>query len=411
MTLDSRLSDLVEKRNQAWEAAKHYWESESTTLEASDAEAAARANEEISQMDARIRELHEINQANKKAEEYRDQYERFVPLEDRQQAETRERNALRAFARGETRHLDLDFGAIERHVNNDGSFEIRDLKTYTGAAGGDTVPTSFLHELYEHMIHASAIRQTNARIVRTSSGEALEMPKTLVYGTAAIVGEGTGLAEADPTFDKITLNAWKYGQLLQASYELLQDTGVALDGFLARDLGRALGQATGQAFVTGSGTNAPRGVITAVSADVGTAVQVASATVESDNLIDLMYHVIPPYRVNGFWLMADSTEKAIRKLKNADDQYVWQPGIQAGVPAQILGRPVVVDPFVAAIGSANKSVAFGDFSGFVIREAGPVRIERSDDYAFNADMTTFRAIQRVDSDLIDLNAIDVLDTD
>jgi HK97 family phage major capsid protein len=356
--------------------------------------------------------LHELNEANKKSEEYRVQYERFVPAEDRAVAEKREQNALRAFLSGESSHVDFDFTSLRAHVDpKTGEFELRDLLKVTDAGGGDTVPTAFLRELYEHMIHASAIRQTNVRILQTASGENIELPKTLVFGTAAIVGEGSAAAEADPTFDKVTLGSWKYAQLLQVSSELLSDTGVDMQGFIARDLGRALGQATGSDFVVGSGTNAPRGVMVAVAADVGTAVQVASATVESDNLIDLMYHVIPPYRVNGFWLMADSTEKAIRKIKNADDQYVWQPGLTAATPSQILGRPVVVDPFVDAIGSADESIAFGDFSGFVIREAGPTRVERSDDFAFSSDLISFRAIQRVDSDLIDLNAIDVLDTD
>jgi HK97 family phage major capsid protein len=412
------LKQLLERRNSAWEHAKAFLDraDDNGDLSAEDAAAFEEANIEVSALDTRIKELHGIAEANKKADAYREDYEKFVAPDVRDAARKKEKNALARFIAGETGALEFDFSAIETHVDmKTGAFTMRpraDLGEDSASAGGDTVPTDFLNQLYQHMIENSAIRQTGARILRTANGNALELPKAGVYGTAALKGEGTALAEADPTFGKLTLNAWKYGQLLQISNELLADSGVDITGFIAQDLGRALGQVTGAAFVTGSGSNQPRGVMVAVAADAGTAVQVASATVESDNLIDLMYDVIPQYRQNGFWLMNDSTALAIRKLKNADDQYVWQPGIQVGQPDQILGRPVVVDPNVDSIGSANESIAFGDFSrGFIIREAGGVRIERSDDYAFNTDQATYRSVMRVDSDLIDANAIDVLDTD
>jgi HK97 family phage major capsid protein len=149
----------------------------------------------------------------------------------------------------------------------------------------------------------------------------------------------------------------------------------------------------------------------AVAADAGTAVQVASATVETDNLIDLQFSVIPAYRNRGYWFMNDGTAKAVRKLKNSSDEYVWEPSFKVGTPSQLLGNPVVIDPNVAAIGSANESVAFGDFNGFIIRDVENIRIERSDDFAFSRDMIAFRAILRTDSDLIDTNSIAVLDTD
>jgi HK97 family phage major capsid protein len=138
---------------------------------------------------------------------------------------------------------------------------------------------------------------------------------------------------------------------------------------------------------------------------------VASASVETDNLIDLQYAVSAPYRNRGFWFMNDSTAKAIRKKKNGNDEYVWEPSFKVGTPSQLLGNPVVIDPFVDSIGSANESVAFGDFNGFMIRDVENIRIERSDDFAFSRDMIAFKAVLRTDSDLIDTNAIAVLDTD
>lgn len=412
--MEKLIAELIEKRARTWESAKVFLDrtDENGQLSAEDNEAYERANTEISELDKRIDELHSTHLANKKAEAYREDYETVIHPEVREATEKAERNALADFFAGRTDHIDLDFRGLDVVPNlKSGAFTLRDLGEDVAAAGGNTVPTSFVRSLYEHMIHASAIRQTNVRVLRTSSGEALELPKTVSHGTAALVGEGTALGEVDPSFGKLTLNAWKYGQLLDISNEMLSDTGVDIQGYIARDLGRALGQSTGQAFVVGDGSNKPRGVITAVAADAGTAVQIASATVELDNLIDLMYAVPPQYRINGYWLMADSTAKVIRKKKNADGDYMWQPAVVAGQPDMLFGRPVVVDPFVAAIASAAKSVAFGDFDGFIIREAGPVRIERSDEFRFSTDQVSFRGVMRVDSDLIDANAIDVLDTD
>jgi HK97 family phage major capsid protein len=305
------------------------------------------------------------------------------------------------------------FQNITRHVDpRTGRYDIRAaLGEDAAAGGGNTVPTDFLNQLYQHLIETAAIRQTNVRILPTSNGRSIQLPKTSSHGTAVWVGEGTAITGDDPSFGQLTLDAWKVAQLVRVSNELLEDTGVDLTGYIAEDLGRGIGQAEGERFVVGSGTNTPRGVMVAVANDAGTAVQVASATVESDNLIDLMYAVGRPYRARGFWFMADSTEKAIMKVKNADDQYVWRPGLQADVPATILGRPVVVDPFASAIGSANESIAFGDFGGFVIREDGNPEVKRSSERYFDTDQEAWRVTHRVDSDLLDANAIAVLDTD
>lgn len=415
--MEQMLQRLVESRNRAWASAQEFLAraDENGQLSAEDDAAFDKANEEVSALDARLKDLYNTYKANKQFEENKAEFDRVINPAARAAAEQREQSQFRRLFAGEIDHLDLDFRAIHRVVDpRTGALKIEPraaLGEDAAAAGGNTVPTDFLNQLYQHMIHLAAIRQTNVRILATSDGRPIELPKTVSFGTAALVGEGTAIAGTDPSFGQLTLNAWKYGRVLSISNELLSDTGVDIESFIAQDLGRDLGQVTGTAFVTGSGNNQPRGVVTAVAADAGTAVQVGSATVEVDNLIDLQYSVTRPYREQGFWLMADGTEKALRKKKNANDEYVWQPSIIPGVPNQLLGRPVIVDPNMPAIGSANKSVLFGDFSGFVLREAGGVRVATSEDHKFAEDQRSYRATMRVDSDLLDVNAIDALDTD
>jgi HK97 family phage major capsid protein len=312
-----------------------------------------------------------------------------------------EEKVIREFLSGARKTLDVSFSGLTRRIDpRSGAYEVRDLSTTT-TAGGYTIPTGFRAQLYEHLITNSAIRQTNATILTTASGENLHIPKTTSAGTAAIVGEGTALAEADPAFGETILGAWKYGQLIQVPTELIQDTAVDLLGYLARDAGRALGNASGGHFVTGNGTNQPLGVMVAAGTGVtgGTGlVGVPSAA----NLIDLFYSVSGEYANQGYWLMARATEGKIRGLADTTGQFLWQPSLQMGAPSTLLGRPIVTDPNVAATGTNNVSVAFGDFSPYFIRDVAAVRFERSDDFAFSTDMVSFRSILRTDGDLVDL---------
>lgn len=313
---------------------------------------------------------------------------------------------LLSFLRGERKAVTLDVRTVaaERRAIRGGARgrELRDLTVGTSTAGGNTVPTAFLRELYDYLEVFSGMRRTNARVITTSGGENLDMPKVTSHGTAAIVGEGTALAEADPAVGKLTLGAWKYGQLVQVSNELLSDTAVNILGFLAQDCGRAIARATDAHYVTGTGTNQPLGIMAACGTGVtgGTGVG-GSATF--DNLLDLLYSVNEEYRANGAqWFMKDATAGGVRRLKDSYGQYLWQPSLVAGQPDRLLNHEVVTDPNVAAAGTNNLSVAFGDFSTYVIRDVGQVRFERSDDFAFSSDIVTFRCIFRTDGDLLDL---------
>lgn len=293
--------------------------------------------------------------------------------------------AFRQLARGERRSVEVDYDA-------------RDLTVGTDSAGGHTVPTTFVRDLYESMQEMSAIRQTRVRTITTASGEQMQFPKKTSRGSASLVSEGQPLTESDPSFGQVTLGAWKYGQLLQLSYELLQDTGVNLLDVISRDAGEALGEATGAHYVTGDGSSKPQGIVTAATVGVTAA---ATGDITTDELLDLMYSVIRPYRRRGEWFLEDSTVLVVRKKKDNDGQYIWQPGLQAGEPDRLWGRPVTPDHNMPTAATGNKSVLFGDFSGYVIRDVGQMRFERSTDFAFDSDLVTFRSLIRTDGDMLD----------
>jgi HK97 family phage major capsid protein len=176
---------------------------------------------------------------------------------------------------------------------------------------------------------------------------------------------------------------------------------VDIEGYLARQAGRAVGNDFGTDIVVGDGSSKPTGIMTSTTLGV-TGAAAAAGVFTADNLIDLYYSVISPYRnsQSAAWLMRDATLATVRKLKGLDNNYLWVPGL-AGAPDTILGKPVATDPNVAAVAADAKSVAFGDMSAYYIRLAGGIRFERSDDFAFNTDQATFRCIVRGDGILLD----------
>jgi HK97 family phage major capsid protein len=274
----------------------------------------------------------------------------------------------------------------------------------TGSApGSHAVPISFVNRLREHLIENSAVRQANPTVLNTSGGEDLRVPKTTAHPTAALVDEAAAIGTSTPTLATVTLEAYKYANLFQVSREFLQDEAVNILDYLARINGQALGNISGQHFVVGDGSDKPRGIVTA--AGNGKTHSLGTGDL-AESLIDLQHSIVSGYRRNAYWLMSDATLSAVRKLREGSDgNFIWQPGLQAGVPDLLLGRPVVTDPNVPAMSGTNKFIVYGDFSGYYIRDVQSVSFERSDDYAFNTDLVTFRAIIRTDGDLVDENAV------
>ena len=120
----------------------------------------------------------------------------------------------------------------------------------------------------------------------------------------------------------------------------------------------------------------------------------------ADELIELYFSVIPEYRRDGTWMMPDVTWAGVRKLKDKDNQYLIDR-LGAEGELSLLGRRVVIDTNVSDAATSAKSVLFGDFAGYYIRDVRGLRFERSDDYAFHQDLVTFRALLRTDGDLVD----------
>ena len=286
--------------------------------------------------------------------------------------------------------------------------EYRDLTTATGGTpfGGYTVPEGFESQMYEFARFQGAISSFATTINTTGGGDLIVPTVGSTYGTADLTTEGSAYAETDDVFGQVNLKAYKLTRLVQVSQELLQDTGVDLEGFLARSLGEALTAREEAFFAVGSGSSQPQGLS---ASSVGKTASSASA-ITADELVDLFHSITPPYRSrpNCVWLTADSTIAAIRKLKtgvSGDNTYLWQPGLIAGQPDTLLGKPIYAHPNVAAIAASAKVVYFGDMSAMYVRRAGGTVVQRLDERYAELGLVGFIAHRRVDSKLADTTAI------
>jgi HK97 family phage major capsid protein len=406
------INKLVEQRNRAWHEARTVLADANEAGRELDGEERGKVDAcfaDMDRLDVEIKDLTARNERMLEADVAREAYADLVkPVAEAPRSTV---DPVEAFFRGQGgRGIDIDLSraANEKSLIRGGADarELRALTVGSAAAAGTTVPTTFERTLYEYLENVSGVRQV-ANVITTAGGEPIDFPRVTSFGTAAAVAEGSVLAENDANFSLMQLGAFKFGQLLKISSELLADSGVDIVSFAARDLGRALGRVTGNAYTNGAGgAGAPQGIMGAAgtATPIGGTGTAGVPTVEE--LIALAYSLGDEgYRQNAVWLMRDSTAGAIRTVTDQQGQFLWQPSVVAGTPDRLLGFPVVIDPFVAATGTNVNSVAFGDFSAFYIRDAGPIRIERSDDAFFANDIVAWRAVMRTDSDLIDSRAV------
>lgn len=377
---------LAEERAKAWEQAKALLDvaaAEKRDLNAEEAQSFDRINSELDQKDERIKSI-------------RDAEERAAAIE-----ESRTRLHLPANLGGEVRNDVQDDDMIVRSLLNgerrSAKFEKRAV-TKAGAAG--TLPTSVYDRIVEHMVQANVVRD-RATVLTTASGETLNIPKSTAFSTASIVGEGSQAAASDPTLGNTALGAYKYVVLVQLSNELATDASVDVAGFLARQAGIALGVATRGHMTTGSGSSQPWGLATRATAGVTGATSTTGAFT-ADNLIDLRYSVNGVYtsQPGCAWMMNSTSMSAARKLKDSQNRYLFEPGLNGNVDS-LLGFDVQINDSVANTGLSAKSVIFGHMPSYFIREVNGIEVAVSDDFAFDYSVRTFRVSLRTDADLVD----------
>lgn len=276
----------------------------------------------------------------------------------------------------------------------------------TPADGGYAVPNEWYQGIMEVRKARNIMRQL-ATVVTSNSGT-FRVPKESTNGVAAWYQESDSIVVAQEQLSYCDFTAWKVGRIIKATAELLRDmTTTDAAAYFMRKLAESMGITEETAFVAGNNTYQPNGIFSAATTGVTAA---ASTAFTADELINLFHSVTAPYRdsPSAAWLMSDATALLVRKLKDGNQQYLWQTGLQGGQPTLLLGKPVYTTSYAPAATAGLDAVLFGDLKGYWIVDRAGVNIKMLYElYAVN-DQVGMLGTARTDGDLVDTNAVRVL---
>lgn len=278
------------------------------------------------------------------------------------------------------------------------------LSTTPDEDGGFLVPLEFEREIVKALDEENVIRRL-AKVVTTHHER--KIPVALGHSVAQWTTENSAYTESNPTFGQKQIDAYKLTDLCRVSVELLKDSTFDIEAYLRQEFARAFGIAEEEAFCIGNGTTQPTGIFTTNGGTVG--VTAASATaITVDEIISLVHALKAPYRKNAKFLMNDATVALLRKLKDQNGQYLWQPSVQAGTPDRLLGYEIYTSPYVPVAEAGALTIAFGDFKNYWIGDRAGRTVQRLNElYATNGQIG-YVATERVDGKVILPEAIQLL---
>ena len=272
------------------------------------------------------------------------------------------------------------------------------LQVGTLTEGGYTVPDEFERQLIDGLNDENIMRGL-VHIIRTGSGQH-KIPVVASHGAGSWVEEEQTIPESDDAFTQVTLSAHKFATMIRVSRELLNDSAFDIAGYIALEFVRRAGAAEEDAIINGDGSHKPIGLLHAtLGAQVGVTAASASA-ITSDELIDLQHSLKSSYRRKACWIMNDATISALRKLKDGQGQYIWQPGIKEGAPDMLFNQRVLMSNYMPLIGSGNKVILYGDYSYYWLAEREGRTLERLNELYAVTDQVGFKMTERLDGRLI-----------
>ena len=277
--------------------------------------------------------------------------------------------------------------------------EKRALEVGTNSEGGYAVDDVLSANLIQIRDDMNVMRGL-ATVVR--SGQDLKIPTEASLGAATWTAEEAAYTDTDEALGQVAFSNFKLGRIVKVTEELLSDAVFDIGNYVTSQIGRAIGLGEEAAFVAGDGSAKPTGVVNGSAVGVTAAGETA---ITSDEIIDLYHSLGRPYRGVATWMASDATVKLLRKLKDGDNQYLWQPGLQAGQPDAILGRPLQTSDSVPAATAGLRSVVFGDMSAYYIVDRSPVAIQRLAELYAASGFIGFRGFERTDGKLTQAAAV------
>lgn len=272
------------------------------------------------------------------------------------------------------------------------------------ANGGYLVPDEYDTRLIDGLTEENILRKLGTTI-KTSGEHKINIAAT--KPAAAWIEEGGALTFGDATFAQIMLDAHKLHVAVKVTEELLYDNAFNLENYILTQFTKALANTEEDAFFNGNGTGKPLGIFDATGGgQIG--VTTAGATIIADEVINLVYSLKRPYRKNAAFVTNDQTLSVLRKLKDSNSAYIWQPSYQAGEPDRLLGYPIYTSAYVPVIAPGAPVIAFGDYSYYNIGDRGVRSFQELKELYAGNGMIGYVAKERVDGKLILPEAVQIL---
>lgn len=383
------IMELMQKRAKVWEKAKAFVEAHETengTLSAEDNAAYMKMEQEIEDLTAAI-----------------DRQQRAEQMEQRLNAPTNSpltgKPGSGSAGNGKTGRASDEYkaamiGAFRSNFRNVSNV----LQEGVDADGGYLVPEEYDRRLIDVLDEENIMRSLGTKI--TTSG----LHKINIAATkpaASWIEEGGALTFGDATFSQIFLDAYKLHVAIKVTEELLYDNAFNLESYIITQFGKALANAEEDAFLNGDGTGKPLGLFAETGG--GTVADTLTAAVKSDDLISLVYALKRPYRRKASFILNDQTLASLRKLKDNNGAYIWQPSYQVGEPDRLLGYTVHTSAYAPA-----DAIAFGDYSYYNIGDRGTRSFAELKELFAGNGMVGFVAKERVDGKLVLPEAVQIL---
>lgn len=385
----NKILELREKRAKAWENAKNFLDSRKS----SDGFISDEDNSAYEKMETEVINLgKEIDRLERRAALDLELSKAVgKPIVD---APYCENNKSKPF-RESSEYKD----AFWKVMRNKSSFEVKNaLEKGTDFEGGYLVPDEFEHTLIQALEEENIFRYL-ANVIQTSSSDR-KIPVVATKGTASWVDEEGTIPESDDSFSQVSIGAYKLATMIKVSEELLNDSVFDLESYIATEFGRRIGNKEEEAFIIGDGSSKPTGILAVTGGGELGKTTSGVTSISFDDIMDLFYSLKSPYRKNVTFIMNDSTVKAIRKLKDGNGNYIWQPSMTAGTPDSILNCPVLTSTYMPEVAAGNKTIAFGDFKYYWIADRQGRSFKRLNELYAVTGQVGFVATQRVDGKLI-----------
>lgn len=380
------IQELIQKRAKVWETAKSFvdtHEDKNGRLSAEDTAAYNRMEQEIEDLTASIERQQRAAERDK-----------ILSQPINSPIVTKPANGVDVkTGRASDEYKAAMLGALRSNFCNVSNV----LQEGVDADGGYLVPEEYDKRLIDVLEEENILRALGTKLT-TAGDHKINVAAT--KPAASWIEEGQELTWGDSTFSQILLDAHKLHVAIKVTEELLYDNAFGLENYIITQFGKALANAEEDAFLNGDGKGKPTGIFAKTGGGNVTA-EVAAFT--GDELINLVYTLKRPYRKKAAFIMNDKNLAVLRKLKDANDQYLWQPSLKEGEPERLLGYPVYTSAYAPA-----DAIAFGDFSYYNIGDRGSRSFKKLTELFAGNDMVGFVAKERVDGKLILPEAVQIL---